>query len=117
MDLQKNPLKEFPIRQYLVSINANIGTQFYYAPEMVLKKGYGKEIDIWTLGVYLYELSVHEPPFTVEQITRSRFQAVCLEGECNRNWRNSNLSAPLKDLINSLLKFDPNQRLGTKGWQ
>ena len=65
----------------------------------------------------MYELSVHEPPFTVEQITRSRFQAVCLEGESNRNWRTSNLSAPLKDLINSLLKFDPNQRLGAKGWQ
>lgn len=85
---------------------------------MVLKKGYNKEIDVWTLGIYLYELSVFEPPFTVEQITRSRFQAVCLEAENNRNWRNANLSANLKDLINSLLKYDPSARLGAKGgWQ
>lgn len=84
---------------------------------MVLKKGYGKEIDIWTLGIYLYELSVFEPPFTVEQITRARFQAVCLDAETNRNWKNSNISPQLKDLISSLLKFDPSARLGVNGWQ
>lgn len=40
------------------------GTPFYYAPEMILKSGYKMGIDFWTLGVYLYELSVLEPPFT-----------------------------------------------------
>ena len=34
------------------------GTPFYYAPEMILKTGYKMSIDFWTLGVYLYELSV-----------------------------------------------------------
>ena len=69
-----------------------IGTQFYYAPEMVLRKGYDKEVDIWTLGVYLYELSVLEPPFTIDQITRPRFQAVTLDGEVNRSFKGCNLS-------------------------
>lgn len=30
------------------------GTELYYAPEMVLNKGYNKEIDFWGLGIYLY---------------------------------------------------------------
>ena len=69
------------------------GTPFYYAPEMVLKMGYNKDVDLWTLGVYLYELSVLEPPFTTDQISRNKFKNVCLEAEKNRNWKSSNLSA------------------------
>jgi serine/threonine protein kinase len=30
------------------------GTTIYYAPEMVLKDGYTKMIDIWAIGVYAY---------------------------------------------------------------
>ncbi len=30
------------------------GTRFYYAPEMLLRKGYDKKVDLWALGVYLY---------------------------------------------------------------
>jgi hypothetical protein len=32
-------------------------------------------------------------------------------------WKNSNLSPELKDLIQSLLKFNEKTRLGAKGWQ
>lgn len=68
------------------------GTPFYYGPEMVLKLGYKKEVDLWTLGIYLYELSVYEPPFTTDQISRAKFKNVVLEAEKNRNWKSSNLS-------------------------
>jgi serine/threonine protein kinase len=84
---------------------------------MVLKKGYNKEIDLWTFGVYLYELSNYEPPFTTDQITRARFQAVVMESENNRVWKNPNLSPELKDLIHNLLKFNEKTRIGAKGWQ
>lgn len=40
------------------------GTNIYYAPEMVLKEGYGKEIDLWTIGIYAYEMSNFSPPFS-----------------------------------------------------
>lgn len=39
-----------------------------------------------------------------------------MEAEKNRNWKNSNLSPELKDLINGLLKFNEKTRLGAKGW-
>ena len=35
----------------------------YYAPEMVLGYEYGREIDLWTLGIYSYEMSNFSAPF------------------------------------------------------
>ena len=30
------------------------GTSFYYAPEMVLRVGYYKYIDLWAIGIFAY---------------------------------------------------------------
>jgi len=35
---------------------------------MVLKDGYGKEIDLWTIGIYAYEMSNYAPPFSGTEI-------------------------------------------------
>jgi hypothetical protein len=65
----------------------------YYAPEIVCKLGYNRCIDLWTLGVYLYELAVCEAPFKIEDIkNKIRFKRICLEAESNRNWKESVLS-------------------------
>lgn len=39
------------------------GTPEYIAPEIILKKGYSKEVDYWALGIVIYELLTGYSPF------------------------------------------------------
>ena len=43
--------------------NTVIGTPHYMAPEIVLGKEYNELVDLWSVGVILYELMVGELPF------------------------------------------------------
>lgn len=45
--------------------NAFLGTPQYLAPEIVLQQPYDKNIDLWTLGILLFELLSGKPPFGV----------------------------------------------------
>ena len=39
------------------------GTPQYIAPEVILRQGYGKPVDWWSMGVVLYEFCVGCSPF------------------------------------------------------
>ena len=81
------------------------GTQIYHSPEMLLKKGYDTRVDIWAIGVLIFELMVGRPPF------RSDGQHSMEDNIVNLriNWPKSmNLLA--KNLIQKILKLDPNER-------
>ena len=39
------------------------GTRYYYAPEMIQKKGYTTKVDVWAFGVILYEMYTGWTPF------------------------------------------------------
>ena len=40
-----------------------VGTAYYVAPEVLIKKGYGPEIDWWSVGVIFFEMLVGYAPF------------------------------------------------------
>ena len=44
------------------------GTPLYMAPEVVQEKPYNHTVDLWSLGVILYELYVGQPPFYTNSI-------------------------------------------------
>jgi serum/glucocorticoid-regulated kinase 2 len=82
-----------------------------------MRTGYTKLIDFWTLGVFIYELATSDSPFRHDEIlTRSTFKEKVERAEVDRDWKGHSLNEELKDLINKLLKFKPEQRLGAKGF-
>ncbi|MBA0684125.1 hypothetical protein Goari_025728, partial [Gossypium aridum] len=86
-----------------------VGSAYYIAPE-VLKKRYGPEADIWSIGVMLYILLSGVPPFWAES-ENGIFTAV-LRGHVDFStapW--PSISAQAKDLVKKMLAVDPKQRL------
>ncbi|KAI9201295.1 hypothetical protein LWI28_021220 [Acer negundo] len=90
-----------------------VGSAYYVAPE-VLRRNYGKEIDVWSAGVILYILLSGVPPFWAET-EKGIFEAV-LEG--NLDLQSSpwpSISASAKDLIKKMLTRDPKRRITAAG--
>lgn len=91
---------------------STVGTPDYISVEVLMKRGYNKECDYWSLGVVLYEMLVGYPPFYADDALRT----------CRKilNWRETlkfpqeaNVSWSAKNLIQSLL-CEPDLRLGAK---
>ena len=56
-------LCDFGLTSTIRTTNTICGTPEYLAPEIILKKGYSNEVDIWALGVVFYELVTGFAPF------------------------------------------------------
>lgn len=86
-----------------------VGSAYYIAPE-VLKRKYGPEVDIWSVGVMLYILLCGVPPFWAES-EHGIFNSI-LRGHIDFSsdpW--PSISAGAKDLVRKMLNSDPKQRL------
>ncbi|CAH1153270.1 unnamed protein product [Phaedon cochleariae] len=90
------------------------GTPEYIAPEVILRQGYGKPVDWWSMGIVLYEFLVGCVPFfgdTPEELFAHTVQDE-IEWPDNQDWP---VQEEAKDLITSLLQHSPRDRLGTGG--
>ena len=88
------------------------GTPHYFAPEMFkLQKqqvdGYGKAVDVWSLGVILYIVVSGKPPFDDENLGEQVVNGI-FEFDGPEFERVSDLA---KDLISRLMTVDPKLRL------
>ena len=85
------------------------GSFGYAAPEVMLKRGHGKPVDMWSLGVITYTLLCGYSPFRSENlpdlIEECRYGRIVFH---ERYWKD--VSKEAKDFIIRLLQPDPNKR-------
>lgn len=90
------------------------GTPYYIAPEVILRQGYGKPVDYWSMGIILYEFLVGCVPF-MSDTPEGLFDHVIhdnIEWPSDDDWP---LPQEAKELITQLLQRNPKERLGTGG--
>ncbi|EAL41443.3 AGAP011030-PA [Anopheles gambiae str. PEST] len=90
------------------------GTPEYIAPEVILRQGYGKPVDWWSMGIILYEFLIGCVPFFGETPEELFAHTVNddIEWPDGDDWP---LQEEAKDLITALLQQNPRDRLGTGG--
>jgi len=90
-------------------LHSMVGTPYYLAPE-VLSGTYGKECDVWSLGVVAYVFLSGRQPFpgtelkdVFQKIVKAEFAFDGVEWE--------SISDNAKDLISRMIKVDPKHRI------
>lgn len=90
------------------------GTPEYLAPEIVSNEGHNKDVDLWSLGVFLYELLHGQSPFTDKQRNFSKILNLIMENNVEIP---EEFSEQARDLISKLLKRKPEERIGSANMQ
>jgi calcium-dependent protein kinase len=93
----------------VTTMTTMVGTPHYLAPE-VLSSKYGKECDVWSLGIMVYFLLTGCYPFDGKTLN-SIFQSI-LKAEFDFSgpeWEN--VSSECKDLVSKMLLVDPTLRI------
>ncbi|CAD6199546.1 unnamed protein product [Caenorhabditis auriculariae] len=89
------------------------GTLDYLPPEMVSNKEHNHTVDIWAMGILLYEMVCGRAPFAERTNTRTmdRIQKCDIVFYLEEGEEESRVSPLCQDLIRRLLKVNPDERL------
>ena len=90
-----------------------VGTAYYVAPEVLIKKGYSQEIDWWSVGVIFYEMLVGYAPFCAQETQEVCFRIINHDKYLEVP-KEIKLSKEALDFMNRMMS-DPNERLGKNG--
>nr|CAD2161534.1 unnamed protein product [Meloidogyne enterolobii] len=104
-------------RDGLVRCSMAVGTPDYISPEVLRSQGgegvYGREVDWWAVGVFLYEMLFGETPFYAESLVQT-YSKIMDHNKQLKFPGDVKVSSSAKDIIRSFLS-EPNIRLGRDG--
>ena len=82
------------------------GTPIYLAPEIIKEEGHDEKVDIWCIGVLLFELLTGSVPFLGNDIDTLKENILHLRISWPKDINND-----AKNLIKKILKLDPKARI------
>jgi len=83
------------------------GTPEYLAPEMINQSGHDKSVDIWALGILLFEMLTGRIPFSINEDKIQLYNSIKI---LKINWTDD-FPHLAKDLVSKILCINPNERL------
>jgi cGMP-dependent protein kinase 1 len=89
-----------------------LGTPHYMAPEIIIGKGYNKNVDIWSLGICLYEFLCAKVPFGDDEDDPYKVYSEILDLKINFDSEYGSPSDFAQSLIRQLLRKHPETRSG-----
>lgn len=93
-----------------------LGTETYAAPELLQRREYGPPVDMWAFGVMIYAMFTHAMPFGEYDKDKARYVFNAYNGNWNRALMTRvGCSDDAIDLVDKLLKVNPEERLTAKG--
>ena len=81
------------------------GTPIYLAPEIINNTGHDEKIDIWCVGVLMFELMTGQAPWKGEDVHTVKKNIIQLK----INWP-KNMDKDARDLISKILRYMPEER-------
>ena len=88
------------------------GTPIYLAPEMVNKTGHDEKVDIWCIGILLFELMTGVQPWSGSDLQTVKYNINRLK----LNWP-KNIDRTAADLITKILKYKPEERISLRNME
>ena len=85
------------------------GTPLYLAPEMINKSGHDEKVDIWCIGILLFELMTGVQPWSGSDLQTVKYNINRLK----LNWP-KNIDRIAADLISKILKYKPEERISLR---
>ena len=85
-----------------------IGTPYYLSPEICESLPYGRQSDVWSLGIVLFELLTFELPFQAQSLPALVHRICTVEPMYEKV--DKSYSRSITELVKSLLHKDPLQR-------
>ena len=85
------------------------GTPIYLAPELVNNYGHDHRVDIWCIGVLMFELLTGLPPWIGEDVQTLKYNIINMKIRWPKN-----MDRDAVDLLKKTLRYNPDERISLR---